>query len=599
MGHLLERGHDGCGDRPAVPTDDKVSSEFMARATEMLHWANMNTQCMLSHMHNPHNMSAIFQILLGYAPSPKALVVSLCLVAVLALAYQLLFTIRYPKNLPRLGQKEGISWKVMRKRFHDDSLTVFNEIYENYSKKGKAVLIPVFGPNDEVILPPSALPWLVRQPDSVLSSLDAQIDGIQLQHTLGNKFAYDPWGGWLIKNDLSSALENIASIMSDELSTSFEANFGSDVDNWKELDLFPTCRMLAGQLTLRFTLGDSPEGRRLCRDPAFVETCYGVVDGMLDAAGYLASVRKPFKPFFGRWASRAMPPKIKALEERFEPLYQERLRMLDQRAKNKDFELPRDLLQMLFDYAAAERPAEAFSLRDMTRRLAVMNFGTMHQTILTLHNLFLDVLDSDSEYKTIAAIRDEVDRVMGAGGDFSSKRWTKANMATMTRTDSVSRETLRLHTFLGRAVQRLVIAKDGLVTEDGIHLPRGAMVSILAYQSQTDSNTFKEPFKYDPFRFSRPREAAVDAATGKAGLNNLSFVSSSAEYLPWNHGKHACPGRFLVDFEFKMILGYALTHYDMDFPESYGGKRPPNTWFVGFGIPPLDAKVRVRRRKSA
>lgn len=317
---------------------------------------------------------------------------------------------------------------------------------------------------------------------------------------------------------------------------------------------------------------------------------------MLDAAGYQASILKPFKPFTGMWASRHMPPKLKALEERFEPLYQERLRLCQQIAEGKEVEKPRDLLQMLFDYAAKERPAEMLSLKDMTRRLAIMNFGTMHQTILTLHNLFLDVLDSDSEYKTIEVVRDEVDRVMGAGGDFSSKQWTKANMSLMTRTDSISRETLRLHTFLGRAVQRLVIAKEGLVTEDGIHLPKGAMVSILAYQSQTDPTTFKEPFKYDPFRFSRPREDAADARTGKAGLNNLSFVSSSVDYLPWNHGKHACPGRFLVDFEFKMILGYALAHYDLELPESYGGKRPPNTWFVGFGIPPLDAKIRVRRR---
>lgn len=320
---------------------------------------------------------------------------------------------------------------------------------------------------------------------------------------------------------------------------------------------------------------------------------------MLDAAGWLASVRKPLKPFLGPWAARHMPPLIKALEKRFEPLFHERLRILEQHAKNPDVEKPKDLLQMLFDYAAKDRPEELNSLPDMTRRLAVMNFGTMHQTILTLHNLILDVLDSDREFKTVDVLRDEVDRVMGAGGDFSAKNWTKANMSTMTRIDSVSRETLRLHTFLGRAVQRLIIAKDGLVTEDGIHLPRGAMVSILAYQSQTDPDTFKEPFKYDPFRFSRPREAAADAATGKVGMNSLSFVSSSAEYLPWNHGKHACPGRFLVDFEFKMILGYALTHYDLELPESYDGKRPPNTWFVGFGIPPLDAKIRVKRKKSA
>lgn len=134
-----------------------------------------------------------------------------------------------------------------------------------YSKKGKAVLIPVFGPQDEVILPPTALQWLCKQPDNVASSAAAQIDAIGLEHSLGYKFAHDPWGGWLIKTDLNSALETVCAVINDELEAAFEANFGHDSKDWKELDLFPVCRKIGGRATLRFTLGDSPEGRRLCK----------------------------------------------------------------------------------------------------------------------------------------------------------------------------------------------------------------------------------------------------------------------------------------------------------------------------------------------
>jgi hypothetical protein len=135
------------------------------------------------------------------------------------------------------------------------------------------VLIPVFGPNDEVILPPSALQWLCRQPDNVVSSHAAQNDAIQLEHSLGPKFAYDPWGGILIKTDLNSALETVCAVMNDELSAAFEDCFGNDVDNWKEIDLFPACRAIGGRATLRFTLGDSPEGRRLCKSYSEVMNC--------------------------------------------------------------------------------------------------------------------------------------------------------------------------------------------------------------------------------------------------------------------------------------------------------------------------------------
>ncbi|KAI1847522.1 hypothetical protein JX266_006374 [Neoarthrinium moseri] len=527
-------------------------------------------------------------------PLVLVLAVAVTTLAVVAI-YRTLCADRYPRNLPRIGAREGVPWQQMRKKFQADCLAVFDDAYENYSKRGQSVLIPVFGPNDEVILPPTSLQWLVRQPEDVVNSLAAQVDSIQLEHSLGYKFAYDPWGGMLIKKDLNSAMDAMCAIMSDELNAAFEATFGTDTQNWKELDLFPTCRMLSGQLTQRFTVGDSPEGLKLARDKSWVQSCYNVLDGMLDVAGAAASYKRFLRPVVAQWTKRAMPGKLGDLKQRFEPLYRERLSIVERKGVNDNIQGPRDLLGMMMDYAVNERPDEALNLDDMAKRLAVMNFGTMHQTVLTLHNLLLDVLGSDQEFNTVSVLREEVQRVMGPG-DLGCKQWNKAKFQAMTRADSICRETLRVHTFLGRAVQRLVVGKDGLVTEDGIRVPQGAMVSILAHQTQTDADTYKDPHKYDPFRHSRRREAAAEPGTGKPGLHNLSFVATSAENLPFNHGKHACPGRFLVEYEFKLIMAYAVMNYDIELPESYGGKRPPNTWFAGFGIPPLEAKIRVRRR---
>lgn len=125
--------------------------------------------------------------------------------------------------------------------------------------------MPVFGPHDEVILPPGSLQWLCRQPEDVVSSLAAQVDSIQLEYSLGNKFAYDPWGGWLVKNEMNRLMENLIAVMSEELPHAFKALWGADTENWNEFTLFQSCRQLTGQLTLRFTLGDSPEGIKLCK----------------------------------------------------------------------------------------------------------------------------------------------------------------------------------------------------------------------------------------------------------------------------------------------------------------------------------------------
>ena len=165
--------------------------------------------------------------------------------------------------------------------------------------------------------------------------------------------------------------------------------------------------------------------------------------------------------------------------------------------------------------------------------------------------MLLNILDSDAEFNTISVLRDEVERVLGSGG--TKGGWNKTRVAAMTRADSVARETLRLHAFGSRAVTRKVIG-DGVVTEDGIALPRGAMVSVISYWAQTDAESFEDPFKYDPFRFSRLREAAATAdevdgdASNKPGLSNLSFVSTGLQNLafqPWQTRlPRAVPSRF-------------------------------------------------------
>lgn len=50
--------------------------------------------------------------------------------AVLFLVYRTLFASPYPKNLPRFGEEEGVSWNQVRKRFDADCLDVYNEAYQ-------------------------------------------------------------------------------------------------------------------------------------------------------------------------------------------------------------------------------------------------------------------------------------------------------------------------------------------------------------------------------------------------------------------------------------------------------------------------------------
>jgi len=41
-----------------------------------------------------------------------------------------------------------------------------------------------------------------------------------------------------------------------------------------------------------------------------------------------------------------------------------------------------------------------------------------------------------------------------------------------------------------------------------------------------------------------------------------------------------------------------LSHYDIEWPKEYNGKRPPNTYVTEACFPPAGARMRVRKRET-
>lgn len=263
-------------------------------------------------------------------------------------------------------------------------------------------------------------------------------------------------------------------------------------------------------------------------------------------------------------------------------------------------------------HAATCFPSE-LNLTDITHRLAVSNTGSFHQASIAITNALFSILDSDSRDSTISTLRQEA----AVCSPPSNAPWTHATTASMTKIDSVCRETLRLYAFGNRAIFKKVQV-GGLVTPDGISLPKGAMLSVLAQPAQCDPEFFEKPLAFDPFRFSRAREAdaiSFDADESRCVTpqescgdktqctvtpplhppKKLAFVATGPVNLAFAHGKHACPGRFIVDFEMKIVLAYLLLRYDMEVVEKGVSRR---AWAAEACVLAKDGKVRVRRRKE-
>ncbi|WDK19393.1 cytochrome P450 [Colletotrichum graminicola] len=514
---------------------------------------------------------------------------ALGLVVLLYLISRAFYSIPYPKGISLVGEPDGATRFSIRTywRYYTDCEGVFREAYDNYAKKGKLVVVPGLGFRHDVIMPTSYMRWVQNRPETELDLNEAFSEIDQVSWALGHdRYVVDAWQGTLVKTELNAVLENICAALNDELGVAFDKWFGTDQE-WKEIDLFQSVKMVVAQAASRFTIGLD-----LCRNEEYLNLSFDIVDQLILNAGASGASPRILRPLVGTLINFKMRSKINKLRRMFEPGWKKRIETLKYDRDDPNHVEPQDHMQMMARYAKEHRPEEFNNIDIMTRRLIAANFGSMHQTSIQVTNMLLNILGSDSEFNTMATLRDEVNRALYADGNGD---WTKAKVSKMVKADSVARETLRLNSFGGRAVFRKVMVDD-FKAPDGSHLPKGTMISFLGLPVHTDGELLEDPLKYDPFRFSRMRE---DAAAKAEKTPPLSFVTTSPEFLPFGHGKHACPGRFLIDFELKMIIAYVLEHYDVEFPPEYNGNRPKNYRVTEACFPPDGVKIRIKRRVTA
>ncbi|KAG6071489.1 hypothetical protein E4U30_007686 [Claviceps sp. LM220 group G6] len=113
---------------------------------------------------------------------------------------------------------------------------------------------------------------------------------------------------------------------------------------------------------------------------------------------------------------------------------------------------------------------------------------------------------------------------------------------------------------------------------------------------QRDEDAFDDALLYKPFRYTSMEETQDRDTLGgsRKTLGQYTMTATSEQHLPFGHGRHACPGRFFVSYEIKMLLAHLLTNYDIKML----GKRPLTT-YVGLNpIPPIGACIEIRKRDN-
>lgn len=127
--------------------------------------------------------------------------------------------------------------------------------------------------------------------------------------------------------------------------------------------------------------------------------------------------------------------------------------------------------------------------------------------------------------------------------------WTKASLRKMRKVDSFLRESQRYNSLgLGALLQVLEIARESdmsfiLVSttrlarkdvrfSDGTFIPSGTYVSVATMPIHRDEGIYDDADVFNPWRFADMRNEEGE------GFKH-QMVTTSIEYMPFGHGKHA------------------------------------------------------------
>ncbi|KAL4753115.1 hypothetical protein BDW72DRAFT_210653 [Aspergillus terricola var. indicus] len=467
-----------------------------------------------------------------------------------------------------------------RKRFRASTLVayVFNandilqEAYDMYLKHGKTCRVPDKGLGTMILIPNRYMKWMLSQPPDVLNSHEAIVDTVQARWTLGDtRYLTGNWHVAMIRTALRPLSKTGIVEFQEELERSIACVLGNDRVNWKTVNPTKALKWIMLQATARYLVG-----LPLCADKQFLRWILIFIEGITPVGELLHLTPRGLRSVIGRIFSIPRLLVVQKLKAILRPHYDERLSFL--RSGQSPEEGPQDYLQMMMR-DLYERNSADLNLHFIIPNILVFVMAAAVQAYMLAPSVLYDILESDAEYNTIAELQEELVRVLGDPGQ--DQRWSQHEASQMTKLDSVLRESLRTNTLVSQTMARKVMV-DKLQTPDGFTLPRGATVTLLARGVQTDPDIYPNPIKFIPFRHAVP------------GGKRLSVTGE--DFLAFGHAHHACPGRFLVSVELKMLVAHILRHYHIELPAEYGGKRPKAVWVTDLKLPPQQGIIRVKRR---
>ena len=488
-------------------------------------------------------------------------------------------------NIPIVGSKAGDWLPLLQARWRNsiNYRVVADEINTLY--KDQPCLVPIGGSETVVLLPASETQHIASQPDAVLNMPQPLIQGLQFKYTFVDQVIIeDPIHLKIIASNLTHQISYLIDDVLDETEWGFEKYWGTDTTDFKDIAVFETMRRIIGSVTNRAFVG-----LPTCRNPGLVDAGMSYTRALPEEAKHLRMYPGFIKPLVAPFYTKRTKAHTREFYNILMPEIKQRLQEYDENQSSSEKKGPRldhnDFLQWSIVQAKAHNDPRMAKPSTLAGRILMVNFGAIHTTSFTVTHAIFDLISSKQEY--VDELREEISSVLADHGG----EWNKTAMAQMEKLDSLVRESLRLHMVSTFGIPRLVIGKDGFTTRSGMHIRRGNIVAVPGKNIATDEANYLDADTYKPFRFAEKRKDEQIEYVKRA---RQATPTTSAEFLAFGHGKHACPGRFFAASEMKLILGYMVMNYDIEMLD----KRPPDIFAGVARLPPMAAEIRVRRRKN-
>lgn len=363
----------------------------------------------------------------------------------------------------------------------------------------------------------------------------------------------------LLKSHIARNATKICAEVQDELLVSLETVLGNESDDWTSIPALSTVSRIMVQTWQRFFVGYP-----LCRSSEWSSLVAKIHKDVAISSVIRRLVPSWTFPFFARLTSN-----LEANVDRATILLGTAVEACT--SEVDEYATPNE---QKFDFLARlvrRSTGEDSLLRNLTTRLLGFTIAVSSTPSNTLtHALYH--LATNPEFAQV--LRDEVDPIVQHDG------WNIQSVAKMNKIDSFLRESARINGVSSLGFFRQ--ATRDLSLSDGTFLPKGCTIAVSLPPFHRDSTAYEAPDEFRPFRFSDNPEHSITTIT--------------PQWLFFGYGKHACPGRFLLTYQLKVMFAYMISAYDIRIGDEWTS-RPPNFIFGEGIVPNLSAHVSYRRRQ--